>query len=299
MSRRGSYDRRKGRSSGGFSMVLHAMQDSPAWRTASGNAVKLLLHLMRLSKGNNGFGDGKHDRGRLYLSEREAAAAIGVSRNTAARLFAELIELGFIRMASKGHFDVKGVATRWRLTFQPYPHGHMAPTNEWLDWKPGEQKPQAQKLNDIGSKTEPPEKPRRRTGPKIEPVGADSAKALGPKIEPDIDIPREGDSPGAKPANGTAAILPLRIGSPPGHPDREAPAAADLRPRVIAYLCTRYGSGGPLAAAARISKSDLSLFRHGSRDLPDEKRARLAAALDRALASEHAAGGREAARAAR
>jgi hypothetical protein len=120
-----------GRSKGGFVMVLNTMQDSPAWLSLSGTAVKLWLHLAKLSKGNNGFGDDKRDRGRLYLSERQAGKAIGVSKNTAARALQELIDHGFLRLMTKGSYDVKGIATTWRLTHQPYPHTSMAPTNEW------------------------------------------------------------------------------------------------------------------------------------------------------------------------
>jgi DNA-binding transcriptional MocR family regulator len=117
-------------------MVLHVMQDAPAWLDLSGTAVKLLLQLIRMSKGNNGFGDGQRDRGRLFLSVRDAATAIGVCRNTAAKAFGELIDHGFLRVEEKGHFDVKGIATTWRLTFQPYPHRRMGPTNEWRKWTP-------------------------------------------------------------------------------------------------------------------------------------------------------------------
>ena len=137
--------RRGRRSSGAFVMVDHFLMKSPAWQDLSGNAVKLLMHLMMLSQGNNGWGH-KDQQGQLFLSEREAASAIGVARNTASRAFDELIEHGFLCAVQQGHFHVKvRIATTWRLTFQPSPRRHQGPTNEWRQWRPG-------KKND-GSKT--------------------------------------------------------------------------------------------------------------------------------------------------
>src|SRR4051812_31924829 len=102
------------RTSGGFVMVLNPMMKSAAWLDLSGTAVKLLLHLMMLSKGNNGWGHGDGG-GHLFLSERDAAAAIGVARNTASRAFEELISHGFLRTVRAGHFHVKvRLATIWR-----------------------------------------------------------------------------------------------------------------------------------------------------------------------------------------
>jgi hypothetical protein len=117
--------------------MLHTwLMKNPAWLSLSGNAVKLLLHLMMLSKGNNGWGH-RVEGGELFLSEREAAKAISVARNTASRAFEELIDRGFLRPVQTGHFHVKiRTATTWRLTFQPYPKNHQGPTNEWRQWRP-------------------------------------------------------------------------------------------------------------------------------------------------------------------
>lgn len=183
------------RQSGGFIMVLHPMMKSPAWLDLSGNAVKLLLHLMMLSEGNNGWGH-KDQSGELYLSEREAAAAIGVSRNTASRAFRELEDYGFLRAVRIGHFQVKlKIATVWRLTFQPYPRAHQGPTNEWRNWRP-EQKSRAQKLNGTGAKIGHRIEEHSFTGAKIDPVKLENGGKLptltGPKSEPHLYLPREG-----------------------------------------------------------------------------------------------------------
>lgn len=189
--------RKRRRAGGRFAQVQYAMLDSPAWRDLSGNAVKLLLHLMRLSQGNNGWGH-KDEPGRLYLSERQAAEAIAVSRNTASRAFAELIEHGFLRIVQAGHFDVKiKLATVWRLTFEPYPHAHKGPSNEWLRWHP-EQNSRAQNLNGSGSKIDEPLSEDTETGAEIAPEeinnGANPPNLIGSKSAPHLDMPRGGSA---------------------------------------------------------------------------------------------------------
>lgn len=179
-------------------MLLNAMMKSEAWLDLSGNAVKLLVRLAMLSEGNNGWGH-RDLSGELFLSEREAAATIGVSRNTASRAFDELIDHGFLRVVRVGHFQVKvRVATAWRLTFQPYPRSHQGPTNEWREWRL-EQKSRAQNLNGSGAKIGHMSRNPLPTGPKIAPVksrnGAKLPSASGSRTAPHIDIPREGNAP--------------------------------------------------------------------------------------------------------
>jgi hypothetical protein len=174
-------------------MVLNPMQKSPAWLDLSGNAVKLLLHLMMLSQGNNGWGH-KDEQGELFLGERDAAAGMGVSRNTASRAFEELVDHGFLRAVRIGHFQVKlKIATVWRLTFQPYPRLHQGPTNEWRKWRP-EQNSRAQNLTGTGAKIGHGAGDQVATGAKSDPVklgnGGKRPTRIGPKSEPHLDIPR-------------------------------------------------------------------------------------------------------------
>lgn len=183
---------KRGRSKGSFVMVMDAMMESPAWLDLSGSAVKVFLHLIKRSKGNNGFGN-KHDRGALYLSERQAASDTGLAKGTVAKAFNELVDHGFLRLVSKGHFDVKNLATTWRLTHQPYPQGNMGPTNEWRKWVPPEQNTQAQKLTRPGPKA-------GRSGPRTGPIqsknGGKPLASIGSESGPHIDmLPQEGASP--------------------------------------------------------------------------------------------------------
>lgn len=176
-----------------FVMLFDVLVTSAPWAAASGGAIKLLVHLTLLSKGNNGYGH-KGENGRLFLSERQAGLAIGVARNTASRLFAELHDLGFVRVIEAGHFQVKvRTATTWRLTFQPTPWNSQPATNEWRSWKP-EQNTRAQYLNGTGAIIEPPP---HATGADIGPVpavlrSADPIALTGANTGPHIDMPRQG-----------------------------------------------------------------------------------------------------------
>lgn len=180
---------KKGRSDAPFVMIYEFMLLSPAWLDLSGSAVKLLVELIRRSKGNNGFGHSKHDHGRLYLSERAAADSIGVAKNTAAKAFRELIDHGFLRTVFPGNFDVKRKATTWRLTFQPYPHTGLGPTREWRKWTP-EEKTQAKKMTKPGAISDR----GFDTGAEYEPNLAIAAKNPEPDSEPHIYICHGGSS---------------------------------------------------------------------------------------------------------
>lgn len=189
------------RAKGKFVMVLHSMMKSAAWQDLSGNDVKLLMHLMMLSEGNNGWGhQGKS--GELFLAEREAAGAIGVSRNTASSSFKSLIGHGFLRPVRPGHFHIKvRQATVWRLTFQPYPRAQQGPTNEWREWRP-EEDSRAQELTVTGPNIGLISENRRSTGAKTDPVrtGNDGKKPMtvGSITEPHLDIPCVGGTPGGE-----------------------------------------------------------------------------------------------------
>jgi hypothetical protein len=141
-------------------MITHAMMDTDAWRDLSGNAVKLLLHLVKMHNGSN--------NGDLFLAERDAAAALGIVKNTASRAFQDLVSHGFLRVSQLGSFDVKvGRATSWRLTFL-HARGN-GPTHEYRKWRPDE-KSRAQNLGLAGSEIDPKSRARRSAGSKIDPA---------------------------------------------------------------------------------------------------------------------------------
>ena len=120
--------------------LYHTITGCDAWHDLSGNAVKLLIALMRLEHGSN--------NGELFMSARHAASLIGVAKNTAHKLLTELDSHGFIKPVERGYFQVKGgPATSWRLTWLVWP-GHGGPTRDFEKWKPEENKTRSQKLSD-------------------------------------------------------------------------------------------------------------------------------------------------------
>jgi hypothetical protein len=251
--------RHKGRSDRGhFVMITFPMKESAAWLALSGNAIKLWIHLVYLSKGANGFGDKKGDE--LFLSARQAAEAVGVTRNTALRCFEELIGHGFLRQMSKGSFDVKGRASTWRLTHQEYPQANLGPTNEWRDWRPTCKKQilQAQKLDNLGSKIGQVRDQSDEIGSKIVPIRPEPAPTIGPKIEPHVYLPWEGGA---------------------------APSADELRDRLQKLIRSNFGRNlcgiqRQIARRAELSDAEISRFKAGNSKLCDGKRAKIARALD-------------------
>jgi hypothetical protein len=91
-----------------FVRLTHGMMQSQAWRSLDGNARAIYVELAMLYRGNN--------NGRIGLSVRQAAEAIHVSKDTAARAMSRLQDRGFIVAVTKGRFVRKRHATRWRLT---------------------------------------------------------------------------------------------------------------------------------------------------------------------------------------
>src|SRR5262245_46445011 len=91
-----------------FVRLTHDMMECQAWRSLDGNARAIYIELAKLYFGTN--------NGRIGFSVRQAAHAINVSKDTAARAVRHLQERGFIVATAKGCFDGKRQATRWRLT---------------------------------------------------------------------------------------------------------------------------------------------------------------------------------------
>lgn len=86
------------------------MMQTEAWQSLDGNARAIYVELAMLY-----YGIGTNN-GQIGLSVRQAAKAIHVSKDTAARAMSHLQDRGFIVATSKGQFVQKRQATRWRLT---------------------------------------------------------------------------------------------------------------------------------------------------------------------------------------
>ena len=101
---------KKKRAAERYVRLTYGMMQSQAWQSLNGNARAIYVELSKLYRGvgtNNGW---------IGFSVRQAAQAIHVSKDTAARAMSHLQERGFIVATTKGCFARKRHATRWRLT---------------------------------------------------------------------------------------------------------------------------------------------------------------------------------------
>ena len=111
--------------------IYHRQTQSQAWRHLSGSAVKVLLALAMLEKGDN--------NGEFFLSARSGAEITGLGKNAVNRALHELQEKGFIYCAVRGGFSRKTPhAACWGLTWQAGPKGtnHRAPSHAYENWRP-------------------------------------------------------------------------------------------------------------------------------------------------------------------
>ena len=130
----------KRKSEGQYVNLPYGLLKSPAWRSLSGNAVRLWIELhTRFNGGNNG---------RLTLSFAEAGEHLGMGKATVQRAYKELVEHGFLALEREGNWYHRQ-AHEWRLTTKPMqtPQGKQPPTNEWATYRPEKTK--------RGSKSEP------------------------------------------------------------------------------------------------------------------------------------------------
>lgn len=98
-----------------------------AWQSLDCTARSLFVVLLERFNGSN--------NGDISLSQREAAKALHVRPDTAARAFDKLIERGFIRMARDSSFHVKArYARTWILTLHPY--RDALATKDFMRWRP-------------------------------------------------------------------------------------------------------------------------------------------------------------------
>ncbi|SDJ16485.1 helix-turn-helix domain-containing protein [Lutimaribacter saemankumensis] len=126
---------------GQYLPLPYAQLKSEAWRTLSGNSVRLWLELhTRYNGGNNG---------RLTLSYAEAGEALGMGKATVQRAYAELVEHGFLALEREGNWYQRR-AHEWRLTTKPLnlTAKKIPPTHDWLQYR-------APKKTKRGSGSEP------------------------------------------------------------------------------------------------------------------------------------------------
>lgn len=104
---------------------------SEAWRHLSGSAVKVLLALAAIEKGDN--------NGEFFLSVRTGAERTGLGKDAVNRALHELQDKGFIYCATPGGFSRKTPhAACWGLTWVAGTKGseHRAPSHAYEKWRP-------------------------------------------------------------------------------------------------------------------------------------------------------------------
>ena len=111
-----------------FFMVMRVVVDSQAWRNMSMGARVLYLSLKRR------YWKDRHNNGRIFISQRDAAKELGRSTTQITRWFRELQHYGFIVQTQRGSLGTDGVgrAPHWRLTEVGY-HKEL-PTRDFLRW---------------------------------------------------------------------------------------------------------------------------------------------------------------------
>src|SRR5215831_18789495 len=111
-----------------FVPLIKSTMAAPAWRAMSPGARMLYIELrgrLRNDYANNG---------KVFLSDRNAAKAVGVTPGSIVRYYAENEHFGFLRKTSEGFLgaDGRGIAAHYRFT--EFPHGTHPPTRDFEKW---------------------------------------------------------------------------------------------------------------------------------------------------------------------
>jgi DNA-binding GntR family transcriptional regulator len=118
---------------GRYVTLREYMLETPAWQSLDCVARSLYVEIARRYRGPNS------NNGKIPYSVREAATALGISKDTANRAFLDLQDRGFAKVAKGSGFNIKGrVSREWSLTeFSDDRAGkHVEPTKEFMRWQP-------------------------------------------------------------------------------------------------------------------------------------------------------------------
>lgn len=250
--------------------TYHRQLHSPAWRSLSGSAVKVLLAIGSFERGEN--------NGAIYFSERKGAELTGLSRNTVCRAIRELIEKGFVYCAERGGFSRKTAhAACYGLTWIAGPKGspHRAPSHAYEAWRPDGNTPEigitrAPILTETGPVSDETLETPPVTGSEMEPEETEkrlvSANQLRSEFGPQTVYHGTGSAEAANWKRKQLATDPR-------------PFIAELRQALTARLkYAEPGTQSRLAKSVGIPGGTLSKFLHGA-SLPEK----FAAALGREL----------------
>ena len=109
--------------------LYHWMLESVAWQSLDSVSRALYVEIANRYQGTN--------NGRVIFSVREAAAMLHISKATASRAFAALIDRGFIVPMIRGAFSLKvRHATTWRLTEHYCDEKGTEASKDFMRWRP-------------------------------------------------------------------------------------------------------------------------------------------------------------------
>lgn len=123
---------KKGRSTARFVMLPEWLQRSEAWATMKPGPRALYLELKRRFTGFN--------NGDIFLSQRDAAKALNITKDTATTYFRDLIERGFITMTQGGHLGPSGIGQAAKWALQEETQDGRLPAKGFMSWR-GKQNP--------------------------------------------------------------------------------------------------------------------------------------------------------------
>ena len=114
--------------SGRFTIVYDALMKTDAWSTLKPGPRALYLELKRRFNGVN--------NGQIFLSHRDAAKALNVSKNTVGPWFKELASRGFIHETQGAFLGPSGMgqASLWAISEEPTADGLPA-KRTYRHWK--------------------------------------------------------------------------------------------------------------------------------------------------------------------
>ena len=111
-----------------FVPVIKATMETRAWRAMSPGARLLYIELRGRSR-NDYLNNGK-----VFLSCRDAAKAVGVSTQSIVRWYAENEHYGFLRKTGEGFLGVDGYGIAARYRFTEFAHGTHPATRDFEKW---------------------------------------------------------------------------------------------------------------------------------------------------------------------
>lgn len=135
MSRTNKTGRSKG--NGRFVQLTHFLMATAAWRSLTPADRSVYIALRQCYNGAN--------NGSIGLGARRAADLAGVSKNTACKSFARLVERGFTECVTPGGFSTNSRRqTEWRLTDERCDVSGMKGSHAFTRWKPDDCKTKSQ-----------------------------------------------------------------------------------------------------------------------------------------------------------